>query len=136
MIDYTRDDFADGAHRYDLILDIAGNSTLRRCAARSPLPDRCHHRRRGRRLLLGGIGRQLRPRRSVFLRQRLTMFIAKQRSSDLERLTALIEAGQVTPSLQRTYPLSQAPEAIRHLESGLVRGKVAITLWPAEDGLA
>jgi NADPH:quinone reductase-like Zn-dependent oxidoreductase len=65
---------------------------------------------------------------SPVLRQRLTMFIAKQRSSDLERLTALIESGQVTPSVERTYPLHEAANAMRRLESGDVRGKVALSI--------
>jgi NADPH:quinone reductase-like Zn-dependent oxidoreductase len=65
---------------------------------------------------------------SPFVRQRLTMFIAKQRSSDLERLTDLIEAGTVTPSIDRTYPLDGVPEAMRYLEAGKARGKVAITI--------
>ena len=56
------------------------------------------------------------------------MFIAKDRSSDLERLTDLIEAGTVTPSLDKTYSLDRVPEAIRHLEAGNARGKVAITI--------
>jgi NADPH:quinone reductase-like Zn-dependent oxidoreductase len=65
---------------------------------------------------------------SLFVRQRLTMLASKERASDQERLTDLIEAGQVTPSIDRTYPLNGVPEAMRHLESGTVRGKVAITV--------
>lgn len=62
---------------------------------------------------------------SPFVRQRLTMFIAKERPSDLERLTDLIEAGTVTPSIDRAYSLDAVPEAMRHLEAGKARGKVA-----------
>jgi NADPH:quinone reductase-like Zn-dependent oxidoreductase len=130
VIDYTRDDFADGAHRYDLILDIAGNPTLSRLR-RALTPG-------GTAVIVGGeqggnwtggLGRQLRALAlSPFIRQRLTMFISKERASDLERLTELIEAGKVTPSIDRTYPLDQVPEAMRHLEAGKVRGKVAITI--------
>jgi NADPH:quinone reductase-like Zn-dependent oxidoreductase len=65
---------------------------------------------------------------SPFLRQRLTTFIGKQRAGDLERLAELIEAGRVTPSIDRTYSLDDAPEAMRHLAAGRVRGKVAITV--------
>jgi NADPH:quinone reductase-like Zn-dependent oxidoreductase len=66
---------------------------------------------------------------SPFLRQRLTMFIAKQRSSDdLERLTAPFERGQVTPSAERTYPLREAADAVRRLESSDVRGKLVISI--------
>ena len=56
------------------------------------------------------------------------MLASKERASDLERLAELIEAGTVTPSIDRTYPLEQVPEAMRHLEAGQVRGKVAITI--------
>jgi NADPH:quinone reductase-like Zn-dependent oxidoreductase len=65
---------------------------------------------------------------SPFLRQRLTNFLARQRASDLDRLTPLLEAGKVTPSLGATYPLDRAPEAMRQLEAGKVRGKIAITV--------
>ena len=62
-----------------------------------------------------------------FLRQRLVLLVAKERASDYERLTDLIESGQVIPSLERTYALDEVPHAVRHLETGQVRGKVAIT---------
>ncbi len=65
---------------------------------------------------------------SPFVKQRLKMFVAGQKASDLEQLTGFIEAGQVTPSIDRTYPLDQAPEAMRRLEAGEVRGKIAITV--------
>lgn len=129
VIDYTRDDFADGEHRYDLILDIGGNPALSRLR-RALTPT-------GTAVIVGGeeggnltgMNRQLRALAlSSFVRQRLTMFIAKQRSRDLERLTELIDAGKVTPSIDRTYPLDQVPEAMRHLEAGKARGKVAITI--------
>lgn len=75
----------------------------------------------------GGMNRQLRALAlSPFLRQRLSMVVAKERASDLKRLTDLIEAGTVTPSIDRVYPLERAAEAMRHLASGRARGKVAI----------
>lgn len=129
VIDYTREDFADGPDRYDLIVDIAGNSTLSRL--RRALT------RRGTLVIVGGenggpitggIGRQLRAVAiSPFLRQRLTMHTTTERASDLEPLTELIETGRVAPSLERTYPLDQVPEAMRHLQAGTVRGKLAVT---------
>jgi NADPH:quinone reductase-like Zn-dependent oxidoreductase len=133
VLDYTREDFADGIHRYDLILDIAGNPTLSRLR-RALTPT-------GTLVLVGGeeggdwtggtIGRQLRARAlSLFVRQRLTSCLNRERGSDLERLTGLIESGQVTPSIDRTYPLDEAPEAMRHLEDGRARGKVAISVRP------
>jgi NADPH:quinone reductase-like Zn-dependent oxidoreductase len=66
--------------------------------------------------------------RSPFLRQRLTICTCKQRSSDLDRLADLIEAGRVTPSTGATYPLDQVPDAMRYLQAGQARGKIAITL--------
>jgi NADPH:quinone reductase-like Zn-dependent oxidoreductase len=133
VIDYTRDDFAAGADRYDLILDIAGMPTLSRLR-RALTPT-------GTLVLVGGeeggdwtggtIGRQLRARTlSLFARQRLTSCIAKERGSDVERLTELITNGQVIPSIDRSYPLAEAPKAMRHLEAGQVRGKIVITTGP------
>jgi NADPH:quinone reductase-like Zn-dependent oxidoreductase len=131
VIDYTRDDFADGAHRYDLILDIAGNPALSRLR-RALMPT-------GTVVIVGGeeggnwtggmIERQLLALTlSRFVRQRLTNVLGKERGSDIERVTELIEAGKVTPSLDRTYSLDQVPQAMRHLDAGKVRGKVAITI--------
>ena len=77
----------------------------------------------------GGFGRSLRaPLLSPFVRQKLTMLASKERASDQERLTPLIEAGKVTPSIDRTYPLDRVAEAMRHLETGRVRGKIVITI--------
>jgi NADPH:quinone reductase-like Zn-dependent oxidoreductase len=129
VIDYSRDDFADGGRRYDLIIDIAGNPSLSRLR-RALTPT-------GTAVIVGGeeggnltgMTRQLRALAlSRFVRQRLTMFVAKQRARDLERLTDLIEAGKVAPCVDRTYPLDGAAEAMRLLEAGKVRGKVAITI--------
>ena len=134
VIDYTREDFADGEQRYDLVLDIAGNPSLSRLR-RALTPT-------GTLVLVGGeeggdwtggtIGRQLRARTvSLFVRQRLTSALNKESGRDLEPLTDLIEAGRVTPSIDRTFPLAEAPDAMRHLEAGRVRGKVAIAVRPA-----
>jgi NADPH:quinone reductase-like Zn-dependent oxidoreductase len=129
VIDYTARDFADGPHRYDLIIDLAGNPALSRLR-RALAPD-------GTAVLVGGedggnltggIGRQLRATAlSRFTGQRLVSFLCKERSADLERLTELIEAARLTPSVDRAYPLDQVPEAMRYLEAGEARGKVAIT---------
>ena len=128
VIDYRRDDFADGSRTYDLVLDIAGNPSLRQL--RQAL------RPRGTAVFVGGedsgvitgMGRQVRGvLLSPFLKQRLVLLVAKERASDYERLTELIETGQITPSLDRTYPLDAVPHAMRQLETGQVRGKIAIT---------
>jgi NADPH:quinone reductase-like Zn-dependent oxidoreductase len=130
VLDYARDDYTDGSRHYDLALDIAGNPTLSRLRrALTPTGTAVITGGEEGGSFSGGMNRQLRALAlSPFLRQRLTMFLAKQRSSDLERLTALIEAGHITPSLERTYPLDEVTDAIRHLEAGNVRGKVAISI--------
>ncbi len=130
VIDYTEDDFADGSHRYDLILDIAGNPALSRLRrALNPTGTAVIIGGENGGKWTGGFGRQLRATAlSPFVRQRLTMFVSKERSRDLERLTDLIEAGAMTPSIDRSYSLDRVPEAMRHLEAGKVRGKVAITI--------
>ncbi len=129
VIDYSREDFADGTRRYDVILDIAGNPSLKRL--RRALEPR------GTVVFVGGenagsvtgMGRQLRGMLlSAFRRQRLTLLASKERATDYERLTTLIESGEITPTLDRSFPLEDAPEAMRLLETGQVRGKVAITI--------
>jgi NADPH:quinone reductase-like Zn-dependent oxidoreductase len=128
VIDYTRDDFADGGTLYDLILDIGGNSSpshLRRALNDTGSAVIVGGEEGGS--LTGGMGRQLLALvLSLVVRQRLTMFVARQRASDLEALAELIESGQVTPALETTYPLDGAGEAMRQLVAGRVRGKVAI----------
>jgi NADPH:quinone reductase-like Zn-dependent oxidoreductase len=128
VIDYTKNDFTDGARQYDLILDIAGNpsiSRLRRALAPGGTVVMVGGEEGGS--WTGGMGRQLRALAlSPLLRHRLTMVAARQRASDLERLTELIEADTVIPSIGRTYPLDQVPEAMRHLAAGTARGKVVI----------
>lgn len=62
------------------------------------------------------------------MHQRLTNFIAKQRASDLDALTDLMDAGMVAPTIDRTYPLARVPEAMRHLGAGMARGKIASTV--------
>lgn len=128
VIDYTREDFAEGAGRYDLILDIAGNPSiarLRRALSATGTAVITGGENAGR--LTGGLNRQLAALvLSPFLRQRLTMFLGLVRAADLEELTALIQAGTVKPALDRTFPLADAADALRHLETGRVRGKAAI----------
>jgi NADPH:quinone reductase-like Zn-dependent oxidoreductase len=129
VIDYTTDDFASRTARYDLIVDIAGNPSLARLR-RALTPA-------GTAVIVGGEGgdnltgmsRQLRALvLAPLTRQRLRMVIPRQRHSDLERLIAFIEAGTVTPTINVTYPLERVPEAMRFLEAGKARGKVAITI--------
>lgn len=75
------------------------------------------------------MGRQFRAvALSPFVGQRLTMLVSKEHHSHLDALRPLIEAGDVTPTLDRTYPLARARQAMAYLEAGRVRGKVAITV--------
>lgn len=131
VIDYTREDFPDGTRRWDLIVDTAGRrplSVLRR--ALSP---------RGTLVIVGGEGggrwtggffRQIlrAPLLSLFTAQRLRPVVSKEKREDLQAVAELIETGTVTPVIDRTYPLIEAPEAIRYLEQGHSRGKVVITV--------
>jgi NADPH:quinone reductase-like Zn-dependent oxidoreductase len=130
VIDYATGDFADGAHHYDLILDIAGNpalSRLRRALAPAGTAVLVGGEEGGS--VTGGMDRQLRAvALSRFTSQRLTTCLCRERFADLERLSELIEAGQLTPCIDRTYPLDQVPEAMRHLAAGKARGKIAITI--------
>jgi NADPH:quinone reductase-like Zn-dependent oxidoreductase len=130
VIDYVHDDFADSGTRYDLILDIGGYPALSRLR-RALTPT-------GTAVLVGGeeggdwsggLDRQLRAAAlSLFVSQRITGLLCKERSSDLERLAELIDAGQLTPFIDRTYALEHVPQAMRQLEAGEVRGKVVVTI--------
>ncbi len=134
VIDYIHEDFADGRERYDLILDVGGNSPLarlRRALAPTGTLVIVGGENGGR--WTGGLGRQLRAvALSLFVRQRLVMKIPKEHHADLERLARLIEAGNLMPVIDGTYPLEQARDAMRHLQAGLARGKLVITISPAE----
>ena len=124
-----------GRVSFDLILDIGGNpslSRLRRALTPTGTAVIVGGEEGGR--WTGGFGRSLRaPFVSLFVRQRLAMLASKERASDLERLTPLLEAGQVTPSVERTYPLDEVRDAMRHLDAGNVRGKIAITVFSNDE---
>jgi NADPH:quinone reductase-like Zn-dependent oxidoreductase len=130
VIDYTHDDFADGSRRYDLVLDIGGNSRLsrlRRALTPSGTLVIVGGEDGGR--WTGGFDRQLRALAlSTVVRQRLTVKVPKEHYADLERLAQLIEGGELTPVIDKSYPLDQVPDAMRYLEAGHARGKVVITV--------
>jgi NADPH:quinone reductase-like Zn-dependent oxidoreductase len=132
VLDYTRDDYLDGTKRYDLILDIGGNnrlSKLRRALTAKGTLVIVGGEEGGS--LTGGFGRQLRALvLSMFVSQRLTMLASKERHTDLEALRPFLESGQVAPVIDRTYTLAEVPAAMSHLEAGLARGKIAITVHP------
>jgi NADPH:quinone reductase-like Zn-dependent oxidoreductase len=129
VIDYTRDDFTDGARRWNLIVDTAGRrslSRLRRALTHGGTLVIVGGEGGGR--WLGGFDRQIirAPILSPLVSQTLRPLTSKERSEDLVVLKELIEAGKLTPVIDRTYPLGEAPEAIRHLEQGHARGKLVI----------
>ncbi|MFE9694715.1 NAD(P)-dependent alcohol dehydrogenase [Micromonospora sp. NPDC005806] len=127
VIDYTRHDLPD--RRYDVIIDTAGNrplSRLRRIlTAKGTLVLVGGEARDGR--WLQGFDRQLRALAlSPFVGQRLAPLVAKECTANLAALTGHIEAGQVRPVVERTFPLTRAAEAIRHVKAGHTSGKVVI----------
>jgi NADPH:quinone reductase-like Zn-dependent oxidoreductase len=130
VIDYTTEDFTDGSRRYDLVVDIGGNTPLRKLRrALTPTGTLVIIGGENKGSLTGGFGRSLRaPVWSLFLRQRLTMLSSKESYESLEEVTGLIETDKVTPAVDRTYPLDQAHAAMRHLETGRARGKIVITI--------
>ncbi len=130
VIDYSRADFADGTHRYDVIIDTGGNSRLadlRRALAPAGRLVIVGGETGGR--WLGGFDRQLRAAAlSPFVSQKLGMLVSSEKGEDLSALGELLESGRVTPAIDRTFPLSEVPEAIRHLAGGGARGKLVVTL--------
>jgi len=140
VIDYTVEDFTRGQRRYDLILRIAGNQTAQELKhALAP---------RGTIVLVGiGTGRaggtgsnwdllpliaqMFKQPFARFVRQRVVNFVSTTRRDDLEFLADLIEAGKVTPVVDRVYSLADTADAIRHVESGHARGKVVISMESA-----
>ena len=134
-IDYTVEDFASGDRRYDLVVQTAGKQTsaeLRRVLTpRGTLIE-----------VGGGTGREIDVIRmrdvlwqmlkgralAPFVRQRALLIVGKINRDNLAFIAKLIDEGKLTPVIDRTYPLTEAPEAIRHLETGHARGKVVVTV--------
>ena len=129
VIDYTQDDFAQSGQRYDLILDTVGNRSL--ADTRRALTPR------GSLVIVGGsggpwlmgMGRTIRALMlSPFIRQRLRAFVSTPNAADLNVLRELTEDGQVTPVIDRTYPLVETSEAIGRIGERHTRGKTVITV--------
>ena len=130
VIDYTQEDFTQSGQKFDLIFQLAGTSSPSHC--RRVLTSK------GTLVLSSGEsdGRWIGPVDrlikaavlSPFVSQKLGSFLAKPSKDDLQFLKELIEAGKLTPVIDRTYSLSEVPEAIRYLEEGHARGKVVITV--------
>ena len=130
VVDYTQEDFTRADRRYDLLLDVAGSRSWAACR-------RVLHPRatlvmvgapKGNRVLgpLGNIGKV----RLASLRasQKVLFFISKRSNEDLLTLRGLLEAGTVTPVVERTYALSESADALRYLGEGHARGKLVIVV--------
>jgi NADPH:quinone reductase-like Zn-dependent oxidoreductase len=130
VLDYARDQISDGGHRYDVILDIAGNrslSELRRALNKRGTLVIIGGETGGR--WLGGFDRSLRAViLSPFVSQSLGMLTSKENTTDLEALRELIDKGAVAPTVDRSYPLAETSGAIRCVQDGRTRGKVVITI--------
>jgi NADPH:quinone reductase-like Zn-dependent oxidoreductase len=130
VIDYRREDFADGSRTFDVVVDIGGMTPvdrLRRALTRT-----------GTLVIVGGegdarwspgLGRQMHATvLSPFVAQRLTMVFNQEHFSGLDRLAALAADGEIASFMDRPYPLAEAADAVRHLAAGQAAGKVVITV--------
>jgi NADPH:quinone reductase-like Zn-dependent oxidoreductase len=129
VVDYTKEDFTRSAPRYDVIIDNVGNhslSDLRRVLTPG-----------GKYVMIGGpSGRWVAPLQRVlglivtswFVDQEMRFFISELNQADLVTLRDLIQAGKVTPVIDRRYALSEVRSAIEYLETGRARGKVVIVI--------
>jgi NADPH:quinone reductase-like Zn-dependent oxidoreductase len=130
VVDYTREDIADGEHQYDVVLDIGGNRRLSQLR-RTLTP-------RGRLVIvggetdgrwLGGTDRQVRAQLlSAFVSQKLGTFVASENAKDLLALRELLDSGKIAPAIDRAYPLAETAAAIRYMLEGRACGKVLITV--------
>jgi NADPH:quinone reductase-like Zn-dependent oxidoreductase len=127
VIDYTRTDVTTAGERYDVILQLAGTASPRRLR-RVLVPG-------GTLVLSNGTGRVAGVDRILaamllnpFVRERLVVYVTKENGADLAVLAAMIEAGQVRPVIDRTYPLAEAAAAMRYLEAGHARGKIILAV--------
>lgn len=129
VIDYTREDFTRGNERYDLILDNVENRALSDCR-RALGPG-------GTLILNSGTGakgfrmlvRLVKPLvLSPFVRHNLRRYLSMPNHRDLVVLKELVESGKLAPVIDKVYPLHETPAALRYIESGRARGKVAVSL--------
>ncbi len=127
VIDYTKDDFARGARPYDVMLDMAGSRSLADC--RRALTAR------GTYVVVGvarpgrwvGLGRQARMLLlAPFVRRRMRAFVVRRTADDLAVLKDMVEAGHITPIIDRRFALGDTADALRHQGSGRVRGKIVV----------
>jgi NADPH:quinone reductase-like Zn-dependent oxidoreductase len=130
VIDYTKEDFTAGEQQYDVILDNVGNRPL--SSVRQVMSPKAIY------VMIGGpnegnwlgplLGAVKASAYSPFVSQQFGMMMAEVNSDDLGFLKELMETNQVTPVIDRTYPLSKVADAIRYLEEGHAKGKVVVTV--------
>jgi len=130
VIDYTREDFTRNDRRYDLMLDVAGSRSWSECKrvlnpqatlviVGAPKGNR----------LIGPLSHIVKVRLAALRSsQRVVFFIAKVNKADMEVLQELLEAGKVTPVIDRRYELSEVADAFRYLGEGHAQGKIVITV--------
>lgn len=129
VIDYTKEDFAQSGQRYDVIFAVNGLRSIGDYR-RSLAPN-------GVCLIVGGEWPQIRqallwgPILSLFGNRKLRAFDMKAAPGDLANLGELLESGKLNPVIDRHYPLSAVPDAIRYVEEGHALGKVLITFDPS-----
>lgn len=130
VVDYGLDDFADGDPRYDVILDIGGNSRLshlRRALSANGRLVIVGGETGGR--WLGGFDRQLRAMLlSPLVGQKLGMLGVSENAADLSVLRELLASGRVTPAIDRSFPLKDLAAAVRYVDEGHARGKVVVAI--------
>lgn len=130
VIDYTKEDFTRGSAKFDLIFQLAGTaspSDCRRALTRNGRLVLSSGDSKGR--IIGPVGRTLRAALlSPFVSQKLRTLQAGRSKEDLRYLGEMIASGKVTPVIDKTYSLSDTPEAIRYLETGHARGKLVIAV--------
>jgi NADPH:quinone reductase-like Zn-dependent oxidoreductase len=129
VIDYKKDDYTQSGQKYDLIIDMVGNHSLSE--------NRKVMTANGKFIIIGGakgnwLGPLVAPIKAMiyspFIDQEFVMFIAKMRKQDLADLGELMKSGEVTPVIDRSYPLNEVADAIRYSEQGHARGKIIITV--------
>jgi NADPH:quinone reductase-like Zn-dependent oxidoreductase len=130
VVDYTKGDFVEDGQRYDVMIDNVGNRSLsncRRVLVRDGIYVAITGPKEGR--VLGPIPRLIRTIVYFkFVSQKVASYTAKLTSAELLRLRELLESGRIVPVIERTYSLSEVPDAMRYLGTGHARGKLVIKL--------
>jgi NADPH:quinone reductase-like Zn-dependent oxidoreductase len=127
VFDYKKEDYTESGQQYDLIIDMVGNHSL--------LANRKVMTPTGRMVMVGGgkgnwIGPLMRPLKALllgpFVEQEFVTLLASLNKDDLVLLGDLMQSGGVTPVLDRSFPLSEVPAALRYSEEGHARGKIIV----------